>query len=446
MNNNLDAIEQINQKLSDWIRKDFDDSWIKIIKSENGKKNFLVGQGDNLVLAYDIKDPVREAEEAAKNMRLIKENISIVIGIGLGYFTNSLLENKEEGHRVVVIEVSRTMMNLALNEFDFSDFIKKGELVLINNIEDVDLLLNAVSSQVEDWIFTVDRYVNFKPDKYAGIADKTKKIINQIMCNVGTIAGEAGGKIADNDCACLPYLIRHRGVIELKDLYKDKPAILVSTGPSLQKNIHNLIGNTDKFVLIAVGQALRVLLAYGIKPDFVCTVDFCEVNMGHFEGLMDSNVPLVTINRAYAPLLKAWRGPKFVVSTPVFGFEDTVAGILTNKGFIEAGGSVSHLSFGLAKWLGCNPITLIGQDLAYEKDLSHIEQADAGGKIKVDSSGIIKWDIKDQRCSLHKKDINMGYARYVPGYFGGNVLTNSGLLSFLTTFENMFERHLKETG
>jgi hypothetical protein len=267
--------------------------------------------------------------------------------------------------------------------------------------------------------------------------------LNQILCNTGTIAGAAGGIIADNDIACLPYVIRHRGVAELKDLYKNKPAILISTGPSLAKNIHHLIGMEDRAIIIAVGQALRVLLAYEIKPDFICTVDFGEVNYVHFEGLMDSDIPLVTINRAYAPLLKAWQGPKFIAATPVPGYEHMATGILTNKGFIESGGSVAHLVFGLAQLLGCNPITFVGQDLALDKT-SHIALADAGGEVMVDENGMIGWKIKDQRCHLFGNTHGMGPVRYIPGYYGKPVMTNVGLASFLTVFEGMIERHLKE--
>jgi len=243
---------------------------------------------------------------------------------------------------------------------------------------------------------------------------------------------------------CMPYLIRHRGVSELKELYKDKPAILVSTGPSLAKNIHHLIGLEDKVIIIAVGQALRILFAYDIKVDFACTVDFGKVNYVHFEGLMDCNVPLVTINRTYAPLIKNWQGPKFVAATPVPGFENMATGILTDKGFIEAGGSVAHLCFGLAQLLGCNPITFIGQDLALS-ETSHIPLVDAGGKVHIDKNGMIGWEVSDQRCHLHGDELyGGGPARYVPGYYGKPVISGMGYDTYLTVFENMVERHLKE--
>ena len=86
----------------------------------------------------------------------------------------------------------------------------------------------------------------------------------------GTVIG-AGKEIAKNDIETFPYVVRHRGIAELQNLYKDKPAILVNTGPSLQKNIHLLMNKEvrEKCIIISIAQALRILLAYGIEPNFI---------------------------------------------------------------------------------------------------------------------------------------------------------------------------------
>ncbi|MBW2993168.1 DUF115 domain-containing protein [Candidatus Woesearchaeota archaeon] len=246
----------------------------------------------------------------------------------------------------------------------------------------------------------------------------------------------AGLKLAENDINNLPYVIQHKGVNELKNIYKGKPAVLVSTGPSLTKNIHHLQQYKDKTIIIAVAQALRILLAYDIKPDFICTVDFGEVNLDHLKGLMDIDVPLVCLNRTYAPLIQQWQGPKFIVATPVPGFEHTAVGVLKDKGTIEQGGSVAHMCLGLALHIGCDPIMMIGQDLALS-DKSHCNLVDSGGKIEIDNKGEIQWTVDDPGSCLNDqgKKYSMGYAQFVPGYFGDQVLTNIGLASFITSFE-----------
>jgi len=449
---NIGTLQKINPALTEWLKKEKPSDWIQKIKSQNGDDNFLIESGSQFTPAYSMKNPVKEAKKAVKKMDLHKENISILLGIGLGYLANEILIKMEKGHKLIVIEPVADILKIALGKFNFVKYFENGSLLLVtpggnDSIQNkLAFALHFLSNQsvIEAWPFTIELYTQKRPDEYKDLTKLTSDVLNQILCNTGTIAGAAGGIIADNDMRCMPYLIRHRGVAELKNLYKDKPAILVSTGPSLAKNIHHLINIQDKVIIICVGQALRVLLAYDIRPDFACTVDFGEVNYVHFKGLMDCGIPLVTINRTYAKLIKDWQGPKFVAATPVPGFEDMATGILTDKGFIEAGGSVAHLCFGLAQLLGCNPITFIGQDLALGKT-SHIAQADAGGEVFVDKNGLIGWKVKDQRCHLFGDNLHgMGYVQYVSGYYGQAVMTNAGLMSFKTVFENMIERWEKE--
>lgn len=445
---NLEIIAAINPTLSKWLSEEKDADWITEIKSKGGAKNLLITAGSRKENAFSMDNPMVEARKAVRNMQLYRENVSILVGFGLGYLVKSMLAKAEKGHRILVVEPVAHMIKLAFSNFNFTKALMNGSLIIVApGTDEIGLTLAVLDSSfvIADWALTVNKYVNWRADEYGKLIQYTQNTLNQILSNTGTVAGAAGGIIATNDIDSLPWLIRHRGVVELKGLFKDKPAVIVSTGPSLAKNIHHLIGMEDRLVIIAVGQALRVLLAYGISPTVICTVDFGSVNFGHFTGLLDSTVPLVTINRAYAPLVKAWKGPKFVAGTPVDGQENTAAGILRDKGFISAGGSVAHLCFGLAfEIFHCNPIIFVGQDLALG-ETSHIPQADAMGKIAVDKNGMIQWQVDDQRCSLHgRKDLGMGNAIAVEGFFGGTVFTNAGLLSFKTAFEGMLDRYLKK--
>jgi hypothetical protein len=447
LNKNLKVLKEINSDLYKWMMNEKDIDWVQIINSENKQKNLLIESGSKKLPIYNIENPENEAKEAVSYMGLYKDTCSILVGSGLGYLAHVILNKMDKGHRLIVIEPVANMIKLALSNKDFSKNIKNGTLIIVApGQNEVAMTLGVISNSfvIQDWNLTYEKYIQYRPNEYLVLSKFVSDCLNQILCNTGTVAGDAGGKIADNDVSCMPYVIRHRGVKELEGLYKDKPCILVSTGPSLQKNIHHLIDIQDKVVIICVGQALRILLSYSIRPDFFCTVDFGEVNMGHFKGLMDCDVPMVTINRTYAPLIQSYKGPKFIAATPVPGFEHMATGILSDKGFIDTGGSVAHMCLGLAKLLGCNPITFVGQDLALG-ETSHSPLADAGGDVFVNEDGQIAWKVKDQRCSLHNKGaVGMGPATPCPGYWGSDVITNLGLMSFKTSFETMIKQHLSE--
>lgn len=76
-----------------------------------------------------------------------------------------------------------------------------------------------------------------------------------------------------------------------------------------------------------------------------------------------------------------------------------------------------------------------------KKYQSHFSQTDSGGEVTV-KDGLIKWKVDDPRSkTLHDRDdIGMGSAQYVPGWWGGNVLTNTGLLTFITAMERLISQ------
>lgn len=436
---NLEAIEMLYPQQAEWIREQPEIDWIKPIKSD-GKPNLLVKtDASKWEPAYDTKNVFADVDKAAKSFELFRQDCTIILGFGCGHLPAKILEKAEQGHHVFVVEPVGAIIREALKHYDYTKWIKDKKLILCAPGKDeLVWALNVVegTKATRNWYMLTEPYAVKRAEEYGELAIITGKTINQMRCNTGTVCG-AGKRIADNDIQSLPFVIRHRGVKELEGLYKGKPAICVSTGPSLSRNVHLLSALHNKAIIVCVGQALRPLLGYGITPDFATTVDFGEVNYTHFKGLMDCGVPLVCLNRAYAPLLRDWQGPKFVVATPNPGYEETAHGILHDKGFLDQGGSVAHMSLQLARHLGCDPIMLVGQDLALT-DKSHIGQADANGTIRVEN-GMILWHVKDPRSHLHDKIYPMGPETYVPGYYGEKQLTNNGLASFLNIFERMIE-------
>lgn len=448
LDKNLKALSESNEILAKQIKEQTPPDWMDEIKSKNGAPNFLFEKNGRIIPAYDIKDPKKEAQECIKANKPLKEDLTILVGAGFGYLVDVITKKMEKGHHILLIEPNLYFVKRVLSTYNLAKYLRSGNLLIIDgkNKEEIGQLIVLIDGNVvvNNFNFILENYVKQRKE-YEEITKYVSETINQLRCNTGTVSS-SGAIMADNDIANLPYVIRHRGVNELKDLFKGCPAVLVSTGPSLGKNVYLLKAIQNKCIIIAVAQALRVLLAYDIRPDFICTVDFGEVNMSHLKGLMDSDVPLVCLNRTYAPLLKEYQGPKFIVATPTPGFEHTAAGVLKDKGAIEQGGSVCHLCMGFATHLGCNPVTFIGQDLAYgNEEGSHIKQVDSGGNIRVDDQGMLQWKVTDTRSHLYGEEYPMGPACYVEGYYGGEVLTNLGLMSFLHSCTGLVKQ-AKEQG
>jgi len=408
------------------------------IKETSNGDNFILSKKGEAIPGYDPEKPKENIKETLKEYSFEDGDCTILIGAGAGHSTEYIKEKMSKKHKLVIIEPVLYFLKTLFERFDLSEEIAEKRILFPEcNKESLTALLAIMETHFIIQSFQVirEKYTFHMLEEYQETSDYVSDLINQIQCNVGTVAA-AGYKIAKNDIENLPYILPHRGVDCLKDLYKDKPAVIIATGPSMMKNIHWLLkeDNREKVIIISVVQALRGLLALGLKPDFICTVDYCEVNIEHFKMLWDCNVPLVALNRTYYPILQQWMGPLFISVSSSPPSDESVVGYIQKKGTLEQGGSVSHFNLGLAIHLGCSPIMMLGQDLAFEKDLSHMPLVDAGGKVK-EENGMLVWDIDDPRSILKDKTHGMGMTQYVEGYFGGYVSTNVGLASFKTSFE-----------
>lgn len=441
---NLQAIKERTPAFAELIEEDPGVDWVDEIKAESGATNAIIRTTTDPFIMHDKKDPEKEALERAADQPLKNDACSIIFGAGCGYFVSEVLKVMEDRHAVVVVEPVLHILKIALKLHDYSEMISRGSLLFAVTREDIDYQVSLIEQfkSVSNWVIPVENYAIKRPEEYNKLINHTMLLINQLRSNTGTVIG-AGKIMADNDISCLPHIIRHRGVADLTDLFKGKPAILISTGPSLQKNIHLLMDKEvqQRFVIIAVGQAFRILLSYDIKPDFICSVDFGPVNMGHYKGLLDTkDVPLVAVNRSYAPILKHWQGPKFISVHLGEVHSESLSAFLNKKGGLLQGGSVSHMNFGLAMALGCDPIIIIGQDLAWDGDKSHNPIADESGKLIKCDDGSVIWEVDDPRSEI-KGQHQMGPLQLVNGYFGKAVETNIGLASFISTFERMFRTY-----
>lgn len=435
---NMKALSAYYPEYVQWLKKEKDVDWFNLIGSKNGDYNAAVNTTGGTFPIYNMDNPRKFVREVAKKSRLFNEEITIIVGMGLGHLLKALLTKAEKKHIIIVVEPIAHILKEAFSLYDFSEAIINRQVAFAVTIDDFNMLAGMITNEIviQGWHMIHEEYTLKRELEYRVLTEQIINCVNNIQCNHGTIEG-AGAEIALNDIKNLPYVIRHKGVATLKDKYKGMPGIVVSTGPSLQKNIHHLKEAQGKVVIVSTMQALRILLAYDIRPDFVCTVDYGKTNMGHFRGLMDSGVPLVALNRTYAPILQEWAGPKYIIGTPLPGYETTGLAVISKKGSIDQGGSVSHSCLGTLIQMGCNPIALIGQDLALGKT-SHFKQADESGDIFIDDKGMIQWKVTDPNSHLFGKTYTMGPATATPGYFGGTVLTNLGLKSFITNFEHIF--------
>jgi hypothetical protein len=223
----------------------------------------------------------------------------------------------------------------------------------------------------------------------------------------------------------LEFVFRSVPVKSFFDVFKNIPAVIVSAGPSLDKNIDQLKEAKGKCVIICVGTALKALLKKNIEPDFVVSIDGGKKNFEHFDGHRVKS-PLVYDLTLYPKIVKEYEGSLIIAE-----IASTYTKLLSDKlsldfGKLSTGPSVANLSLDFAYMLGCNPIIFMGQDLAYSDHRTH-------------ASGTTYEKDRIKENSDEREYI------YVEGNFEEKVLTDRVLLSFKTWFENYIYGHSERT-
>lgn len=217
---------------------------------------------------------------------------------------------------------------------------------------------------------------------------------------------------------------------------KNVPAFIVSAGPSLEKNIEDMIKNkglVEKSIVVAGSRTLKALLENEIKPDLLVSIDPIDDNYEMMKGYLDCDTPLVFYEYSNRKILNEYKGEKIYLST-------LLSKILEEFNTLRGtylGGSVAHTSVDIARALGCNPIILVGQDLAYTYDHHHSKSATfkIDDKVNHIAQTIVKDvyenDVKTSatlnqfRKKLEEyieKDIKVNSTKYINASYGADIM------------------------
>ncbi len=162
--------------------------------------------------------------------------------------------------------------------------------------------------------------------------------------------------------------------------YEGKPAIIVASGPSLDKNIHFLKAYQDKILILCCDGSYTTLLKNGIKAHFIGSVErVWRTYEAFYEGKTFDEDLLLIAPAVVRPEIPAAFPNRFL---SMFKDKDSYGVFMhetlnEEKGKLWCGSSVAHLMFSFAEALKCNPIILAGQDLSYRRDgITHADDSE----------------------------------------------------------------------
>ncbi|EKQ1048821.1 motility associated factor glycosyltransferase family protein, partial [Campylobacter jejuni] len=172
----------------------------------------------------------------------------------------------------------------------------------------------------------------------------------------------------------LPQMITHPSYKELLSKRKgiSDTAIIVSTGPSLTKQLPLLKKYASKATIFCADSSYPILAKHGIKPDYVCMLERTELTAEFFNhdfGEFDKDIVFICAGVVHPKAIEYLKGGnrKYLIMPRYLYFPIYIK---LNKYFyfLYNTPSVAHMSYFLSALLNHKNIILIGQDLAYAKN------------------------------------------------------------------------------
>lgn len=348
-------------------------------------------------------------------------------GLGNGVLIRLLFN--EQRQRIVVFEPELEIIFIVLNLLDFSSEIATQKLQIIYTKQigymGVDSLFDSnkysrVFVKTYDLLVTCPYYESYHDD-ILRINGYFIKAIEQAVVSVGNDARDSVVGIYHH-IANLPDALRTPSLKDLVLALRGRDsAIIISTGPSLHKQLPLLKKVAPYATLLCVDASFPILTKHGIKPDIVLSLERVQESAKFYTDTpkqAQKGVVFALTSIVHKHTKLALKGAKVCFSFRPFGYTSLFG--FDEYGYLGIGMSAANMAYELAMLAEFKQCIFIGQDLAFGDDgSSHSKDAIYG----------------TQESQYKKEGI------YVPRYGGeGQIETSKIWKLFLHFFEKDIAR------
>ena len=391
--------------------------------------------------------PLDEAARLAESVDILEKAVVVVLGFGVGYHVRALAERLKKTGVILVLEPDLALLRAVLERIDHSGWMKEALLIFVSDPEDRAALagkLHGAESILAQGVAFLEHPASRQRlgESARQFTTLFKEHVNSAKVTFMTTLVRSVDSIR-NTLHNIDHYVGGRGVADLKETAAGRLGVVVSAGPSLARNVHLLAerGVRDRCVIIGVQTTLKPLLAAGIKPHFVTALDYHEISGRFYEGLSAEDVEGVTLvvdPKAHPAIPDAFPG---VVRCCAIAFLDQLLGDQKREmGELPGGATVAHLAVYLARYLGCNPIAMIGQDLGFPDGLYYapgtaIHDVWAPELNPFNTIAMMEW----QRIVRHRVHLEQ-----MTDVHGKSIYTDAQMLTYLQQFERDFAAYEEE--
>lgn len=349
-----------------------DKDLVKTISTRDGTQILKVGKQ----FIHDKKVPLSEAENIIKQFNNVKEHSDILFyGMGMGYHIKAFVD-QYPGLSFSIYEPVPEVFYQFLCNAD----LKQMPLHLLKNIyiencpEDPNIFCGQYVRKISNSVMVIDlpAYRTIFPDKHKTFFAEFEKQINERRLSVATNSTFQKRWTINSLKNFIQVLNSPNILVEKKGYFRNKPAILVAAGPSLEEEIGNLrkIKEDGLAYIFSVGTALNSLIQRQVYPHAACTYDPSEENQIFCKEVLEKgikSIPLIFGSTVGYETLAKYPGPK----SHMLISQDSLAAFYLNAvnqervESINDATTIAIITLQLLYKLGFNPIILVGQNLAY---------------------------------------------------------------------------------
>ncbi|MGI7541175.1 motility associated factor glycosyltransferase family protein [Campylobacter coli] len=389
------------------------------------------GGGYNENLLY--QDPIKELQTMLNtyNDKYLLYPVLYFYGFGNGILFKALLQNKNHQH-IVVFEKDIEIIWIMFHILDFSSELQSARLMVLQTSSlDIEFFSNFCSSKPFfqfSRIYFLELMSHYYERFHEDILGLNKKLAENFKNSIVSYGNDPLDALQgiEQFVYNLPQMITHPSYKELLSKRKNlsDTAIIVSTGPSLTKQLPLLKKYASKATIFCADSSYPILAKHDIKPDYVCMLERDEIVAECFNndfGEFDKDIVFIVKSVTHPHTIKYLQknNRAFILVSTYASFIQYLK--LDYFGYFNMGFSVAHMNFLLTIHLKYKNIILIGQDLAYAKDG------------QTHSQGFI-------HANLHNGDYERDLDKFSTTAYGGNGKVQSS--EIWTLFRHNFEKDI----
>ncbi len=371
-NKNIEALSNILLKES---LKEIKSSKFELVLGKDNLDINLKDTSDNTFLYENVIDELNSMLNTYNDKYLLYP-VLYFYGFGNGILFKALLQNKNHQH-IVVFEKDIEIIWIMFHILDFSNELQSARLMVLQTSSlDIEFFSNFCSNKPFfqfSRIYFLELMSHYYERFHEDILGLNKKLAENFKNSIISYGNDPLDALQgiEQFVYNLPQMITHPSYKELLSKRKgiSDTAIIVSTGPSLTKQLPLLKKYASKATIFCADSSYPILAKHGIKPDYVLSLERIPLTSEFFNndfGEFDKDIVFVCAGVVHPKTIEYLKNKTFIITQKILAFPYYIN--LKNFCYAAVGFSVAHMAYEFATHLNHKNIIFIGQDLAYAED------------------------------------------------------------------------------